>query len=58
MKPEIICPYCKSEEVKERPGLYSEKPVAPEMNHASSVKKYKIYRCLECGREFEEEREK
>lgn len=26
-----------------------------QMNHASSVKQYKIYRCLDCGREFEDE---
>ena len=51
---EMKCPYCESDEVKERSGLYGERPVAPEMNHIIPVKRHGIFRCLECGSEFEE----
>ena len=53
MEDKITCPYCDSDEVKEHPCLYGERPVAPEVNHDNSIKKYEIYRCLKCGREFD-----
>ena len=53
MDKKITCPYCDSDEVKEHPCLYGERPVAPEVNHDNSIKKYEIYRCLKCGREFD-----
>lgn len=36
MKDKITCLYCESNKVKERSGIYGERPVASEMNHASS----------------------
>jgi len=44
MGEKIKCPYCYSDQIKERVAL----------RYEDYDKSYSVYRCLECGRDFSE----
>jgi len=44
MRDKISCPYCGSGQIKERVAI----------RYEDYDKSYALYRCLECGREFNE----
>ena len=51
----ISCPFCRSEKTREIPELYKVGYRVELPDDAAIEVRYRVYRCEECGREFDEE---
>ena len=50
----IRCPFCLSDKVRELPGTYKT-DFKMELPEGAAVEvRYPVYRCMSCGREFDE----
>lgn len=52
MMDNLICPYCGSIKVIERPALFSSSIEVEMLSSEPEDTEYNTYRCLVCGREF------